>query len=133
MVDEKKIVSVGSLKKGSYVILEGAACRVTNTSTSRPGKHGHAKVRLEAVGMIDGKKREIVMPGHDNIEAPIIDKRNAQILSIHGDIANVMDSETYETFDMKIPEDLKGQVVEGATVLYWVILGNKIMKQVKGE
>ncbi len=133
MVDEKKIVSVGSLKKGSYVILDGAACRVTNTSTSRPGKHGHAKVRLEAVGIIDGKKREIVMPGHDNIDAPLIDKRNAQILSIQGDVANVMDSETYETFDMKIPEDLKSQIVEGATILYWVILGQKIMKQVKGE
>ncbi|MBW2965759.1 translation initiation factor IF-5A [Candidatus Woesearchaeota archaeon] len=133
MTDEKKIVSVGSLKKGSYVILEGAACRVTNTSTSRPGKHGHAKVRLEAVGIIDGKKREVVMPGHDNIDVPVIDKRNAQILSIHGDIANVMDSETYETFDMKIPEDLKNEIVEGATVLYWTILGQKIMKQIKGE
>ncbi len=133
MVDEKKIVSVGSLKKGSGVIIDGVACKVTSTSTSRPGKHGHAKVRLEAVGMIDGKKREIVMPGHDNIDAPVIDKRNAQILSIHGDTANVMDSETYETFDMKIPEDLKDEVVESATVLYWVILGNKIMKQVKGE
>ena len=40
MVDEKKIVSVGSLKKGSGVIIDGVACRVTNTSTSRPGKHG---------------------------------------------------------------------------------------------
>ena len=133
MVDEKKIVSVGSLKKGSGVIIDGVACRVVSVSTSRPGKHGHAKVRLEAVGMLDGKKREIVMPGHDNMDAPIIDKRNAQILSMHGDVANIMDSETYETFDLKIPEDLKGQVVEGATVLYWVILGQKIMKQIKGE
>ena len=131
MVDEKKIVSVGSLKRGSYVILEGIACRVSNTSTSRPGKHGHAKVRLEAVGLIDGKKREIVMPGHDNIDVPLIDKRNAQILSIHGDTVNVMDMETYETFDMKIPEDLKNEVVEGANILYWVILGQKVMKQIK--
>ncbi len=131
MVDEKKIVSVGSLKRGSYVILEGIACRVSNTSTSRPGKHGHAKVRLEAVGLIDGKKKEIVMPGHDNIDVPLIDKRNAQILSIHDDTANVMDMETYETFDMKIPEDLKNEVVEGANVLYWVILGQKVMKQIK--
>jgi len=73
------------------------------------------------------------MPGHDNIEAPVIDKRNAQILSIHGDTANVMDSETYETFDMKIPDELKNEVIEGVTVLYWVILGQKIMKQIKGE
>jgi translation initiation factor 5A len=133
MVDEKKIVSVGSIKKGSYVVIDGVACRVTNTSTSRPGKHGHAKVRLEAIGLIDGRKREKVMPGHDNIEAPVIDKRNAQILSIHEDVANVMDIETYETFDMKIPEDLKGQIVEGTTVLYWSILGQKIMKQIKGD
>ena len=43
-----KIQSVGSLQKGSSIILEGAACRVVDTQTSRPGKHGHAKVRLTA-------------------------------------------------------------------------------------
>jgi len=133
MVEEKKIAPVSSLKKGSYIIIDGIACRVTNTSTSRPGKHGHAKVRVEAAGLMDGRKREIVMPGHDNVEVPVVDKRNAQILSIHGDTANVMDLETYETFDMKIPEDLKGQVVEGASVLYWSILGQKVMKQIKGD
>ena len=73
------------------------------------------------------------MPGHDNIEVPIIEKRTAQVLSVHGDAANVMDSETYETFDLKIPEEFKGQVVEGATVLYWTILNEKVIKQVKGS
>jgi len=126
-----KIQSVGSLQKGSYVILEGAACRVKDMQVSRPGKHGHAKVRLTAVGLVDEKKRIVVMPGHDNIEVPIIEKKSAQILSIQGDTANVMDSETYETFDLKIPEDLKGQVVEGANVMYWIILDDKVMKQVK--
>ena len=128
---EKKITSVGSLKKGNYVILEGAACTVSDMQISRPGKHGHAKVRLSAVGIIDRKKRVVVMPGHDNIEVPIIDKRTAQVLSISKDTANVMDMETYETFDLKIPEDLKSSCVEGATVLYWVILSDKVMKQVQ--
>jgi len=128
---EKKITSVGSLKKGNYVILEGAACTVSDMQISRPGKHGHAKVRLSAVGIIDKKKRIIVMPGHDNIDVPIIDKRTAQVLSISGDTANVMDMETYETFDLKIPEDLKASCVEGVTILYWVILNDKVMKQVQ--
>ncbi len=126
-----KVVSVGSLQKGSYVLLEDAACKVVDTSTSRPGKHGHAKVRISAVGIIDGKRRETVMPGHDNIEVPIIEKKTAQILSVSGDTANVMDAETYETFDLKIPEELKGQVAEGGSVLYWLILTEKVMKQVK--
>jgi translation initiation factor 5A len=128
-----KMASVGSLQKGNYVVLDGAACRVVDTQTSRPGKHGHAKVRLSAVGLIDEKKRVVVMPGHDNIEVPIVEKKSAQVLSINGDTANVMDSETYETFDLKIPEELKGQVVEGCNVLYWVILNDKVMKQVKSE
>ena len=44
-----------------------------------------------------------------------------------------MDAENYETFDLKIPEELKGQVAEGANVLYWVILNDKVMKQVKTQ
>lgn len=126
-----KLASVASLQKGSYVIIDGVACKVVDTQTSRPGKHGHAKVRLSAVGLIDGKKRITVMPGHDNVAVPIIEKKTAQVLSVSGDVANLMDSETYETFDLKIPEDLKGEVVEGGYVLYWLILSEKVMKQVK--
>ena len=125
--------SVGTLQKGNYVIIEGVASIVADTQTSRPGKHGHAKVRLSAIGMIDGKKREVVMPGHDNIDVPIIEKKIAQVLSINNNNANVMDAETFETFDLAIPEDLQGQVVEGSKILYWVILNDKVMKQIKAD
>ena len=54
---ETKPVSVGSLKKGSYVVIEDAACKVTDLQVSRPGKHGHAKVRLSAIGILDEKKK----------------------------------------------------------------------------
>lgn len=133
MMGEKKSVSVGSLQKGNYVIIDEVACRVTSIQVSRPGKHGHAKVRLEAVGLLDDKKRAVVMPGHDHIDTPIIDKRTAQVLSISGKMVNVMDSETYETFDLEIPEELEGEIVEGANVLYWVILDQRVIKQVKSE
>jgi len=130
---EIKHKSVGSLQKGNYVIMDGAACIVSDIKISRPGKHGHAKVNLTAVGMIDGKKRNTVMPGHDNIQVPVIDKKNAQVLSVSGNTANVMDLETYETFDLAIPSELQGQVNEGATVVYWVVLNDKVLKQVKRE
>lgn len=128
---EIKQTSVGSLQKGSYVIIDGAACKVVDTQVSKPGKHGHAKVRVSAVGLLDDKKRVAVMPGHDNIDVPVIEKRSAQVLSITGAKANVMDVETYETFDMDVPEELKATCVEGCYVLYWVILDSKVMKQVK--
>ena len=128
-----KMESVSSLQKGSYIVLEEAACRVVDMQVSRPGKHGHAKVRLTAVGMVDGKKRVVVMPGHDNVEVPILEKRTAQVLSIQGNKANVMDSETYETLDMDIPDELKEEVKEGVVILYWAILNDRVMKQVKPQ
>ncbi len=128
---EKKTISVGSLKKGETIIIDGVACKIIDTSTSRPGKHGHAKVNLMAVGLIDGKKRQLTMPGHDKVEAPIIEKKTAQVLSVSGNTASVMDLESYETMDLDIPEELKDQVAEGKEVLYWTIMGSKIMKQVK--
>ncbi|RLE39114.1 translation initiation factor IF-5A [Candidatus Woesearchaeota archaeon] len=130
---EVKKASIGSLQKGSYIVIDGVACKIVDTATSRPGKHGHAKVNLMAVGLIDGKKRNLVLPGHEQVDVPIIDKRTAQVLSISGDTANVMDSETYETFDLKIPEELKSECKEGSNVLYWEILDQKVMKQIKQE
>jgi len=128
-----KLVSIGTLQKGNYVVVDGVASKVTDVQVSRPGKHGHAKVRLTAAGLLDDKKRVIVAPGHDNVEAPIIEKKSAQVLSITDNHANVMDIETYETFDLEIPEELKDDCKEGSNIIYWIILSDKVMKQVKSE
>src|SRR3989338_8548902 len=106
-----KPIDVGSLKKGSYVVVDGAACVVTDVQISKSGKHGHAKVRLTAVGLVDDKKRVAVMPAHEKLDAHIIEKKTAQVLSVQGDLANVMDSATFETYDLKIPAELKAEVV----------------------
>lgn len=132
-MSERKLVDATELKKGSYIVLDKVACKVVDTKYSKPGKHGHAKVNLMAVGLIDGKKRNAVMPGHEKVEVPIISKKSAQVLSITGNKANVMDSETYETFDMEIPEELKNECIEGTNVLYWDIMGERVMKQIKSE
>ena len=127
-----KIVNVNQIKAGSYLLVDGVACRVTDAQTSKSGKHGHAKIRIVAIGLLDNRKRELVLPSGNSVEVPIIEKKTAQVLSISGKNANVMDNESFETFDLEITEEFKGQVVEGANVLYWDIMGKKVMKQVKG-
>ncbi len=127
-----KVVGAGTIKENSYILIDGAACKVVSCETSKSGKHGHAKVRVVAIGIMDEKKREIVMPAHDNVEVPIIEKKSAQVLSIANNVANVMDEETFETFDLEIPEELKATVVPNCKILYWTILGQRVMKQLKG-
>jgi len=126
-----KQTTVGSLKPGRYALFDGVAYVIKKMDKSSTGKHGHAKFRVEAVSLIDGKKIVTVLPGHDPIETPIIEKKTAQILSIHGNTVNVMDMKDYETFDLKIPEEFHGKLNEGDHVIYWVIMDDKILKQKK--
>jgi len=128
---EVKLVPMGSLVKGRYVVVDGVACTVVENTHSKPGKHGSAKSNLVAAGILDGKRRNVVGPAAQNIEVPIIAKKNAQILSITGKSANVMDMENFETFDLAIPEDMADQATVGATIVYWIILDDKVMKSLK--
>ncbi len=127
-----KVVGAGTIKEGSYIVIDGVACKVASAETSKSGKHGHAKARIVAIGILDNKKREIVMPAHDNVDVPVIEKKSAAVLSVTNGFANVMDDETFETFDLKIPEEMLGQVVPNGKIVYWTILGDRVMKQVKG-
>ncbi len=123
--------TVNKLKKGSYVVLDDAACKVKNISISSPGKHGSAKAKIKAVGLIDEKKRIVVKSVKDNIKVPIVEKKDAQVLSVSGDTANVMDMETYETFDLEVPDELKDDIEPNGKVIYWNVLGEKVMREVK--
>ena len=128
---EQKVINVSGLKVGNYCIIDNIACIVKSIQTSKTGKHGHAKCRIEAISIVEGQKKVIVVPAHDKIFIPIIEKKTAQVLSIHGETANVMDMDTFETFDLKIPEDVKGTVTEGVQVIYWNVQGNMLMRQIK--
>ncbi len=107
---ETKQTSVNELKPGRYVVIDGVACVVKSIQKSKPGKHGSAKCKIEAVGLIDEVKRLIIKGAHDNIESPLIEKETAQVLSLAGDVATVMDLKSYETFEIKVLEEMKEEV-----------------------
>lgn len=122
----KELAEVRTLKVNRYVIIDDEPCKIMSISTSKPGKHGEAKARIEAIGIFDGQKRSVVHPVKHKVHVPMIDKRNAQILALLGsDTVQLMDLETYETFEMPIPEEFKGQLQPGNEVNYLQALGKK--------
>lgn len=125
----KEMAEVRELKENRYVIIDNEPCKIMSISTSKPGKHGEAKARIEAIGIFDNQKRSVVYPVRHKVSIPIIDKRNAQVLAIKGEAAELMDLETYETFEMAIPDEFKGQLKEGEDINYIQALGRrKIMR-----
>lgn len=125
-----KIIDATEIKVGTNVNVDGEACTVKKIDVSKTGKHGHAKCRIEAVGMISGNKKVFVVPGHDRFEVPLVDKRKAQVLSINENGASVMDLESFETLDINCPEkEVLDSLVEGENCEFWDIEGEKLIKR----
>jgi len=131
-----KLSHAGAMKSGSYILINGSPCVVKDTQTSRPGKHGHAKVRIKATDIFTGSTKEVVKPGHDSVEVPIILKKNGQVLSVSGNEIELMDMESFETIhaDLSLAdEEVKDKVKAGQTIMFWLVMGKVLIKQIVEE
>ena len=121
---------VRELKVGRYMLLDDAPCKIMEITMSQPGKHGEAKARIVAIGVFDNAKRSAVFPVKHKVKVPIIEKKNAQVLSISNNEIQLMDSETFETFLVQVTEEELGKIQAGTEVSYWEAMGvRKIMLQ----
>lgn len=127
-----KLINATEAKVGTNIILDGIPYTVKSIDISKTGKHGASKCRIEAIGMISGQKKIIVVPGHERFEVPLVEKRKAQVLSVGSDTENkisVMDLESFETLEVPCDSELKSQIEENTNVEYWNIEGEKIVKR----
>jgi translation initiation factor 5A len=125
-----KIINATEAKVGTNILIDEKACTVKKIDVSKTGKHGHAKCRIEAVGIIDGNKKVFVIPGHDRLEVPMVDKRKGQVLSKGDGKASIMDLENFETIDVDCPDsEVFSQIEENGNVEYWDVEGEKIIKR----
>lgn len=106
----KEQKQVRELQEGSYVMMEETPCKINSYSTAKPGKHGSAKARIDGKGVFDDRKRSLSQPVDAKVWVPIIDRKQGQIVNLEdGNVAQVMDLETYETITMRVPEDVNAE------------------------
>ncbi|MCP8322645.1 MAG: translation initiation factor IF-5A [Candidatus Methylarchaceae archaeon HK02M2] len=134
MLKLSKPVNLGSLKIGSYIIIDDEACRIVSYDKSKPGKHGSAKARVVAMGLFDNAKRSMVAPVSSMVQVPIVEKRSGQVIAILEDKIQVMDLETFEVFESPKTDELnlKDTISSGIEVEYWKVLGKRKIMRTKG-
>ena len=126
-------MDLGSLKVGSYIIIDGEPCRIVSYDHSKPGKHGSAKAIVAAMGVFDGSRHSLVAPVSANVEVPLIDKRSGQLISVAGQVLQIMDLETFEVFETSAIEDeIRDKLNQGGEVEYWKVLERVKIVRVKG-
>ena len=116
---EYTLTEMKKMKPGSYILIEGDVYKVDKMTTSKPGKHGACKAKVSARAVFITAKKMIVKPADAKVKIPVILKKQAQVVAVMGDMVQLMDLETYETFDVDIPEEFKGKLDSGAEVTTW--------------
>ncbi|MFA5395776.1 MAG: translation initiation factor IF-5A [Methanogenium sp.] len=121
----KTQTEIGKLKEGRYVVVEDEPCKILGIATSKPGKHGAAKARIDVVGIFDGVKRSIVQPVTAKAFSPNVERKMAQVISVSGNTVQFMDVKDYEMFELDATdEELKG-IEAGAEVPVISSLGKR--------
>ncbi|MDD3622616.1 MAG: translation initiation factor IF-5A [Methanofollis sp.] len=121
----KEQTETGKLKEGRYVVVDDEPCKILSISTSKPGKHGAAKARIDVVGIFDGQKRSIVQPVSAKVYVPIVERNLAQVISISGNTVQLMDVKDFEMFEIDLAEDQLAGLEAGKEIPYLEALGKR--------
>ena len=103
-----------ALRKNGFVVIKGRPCKIVDMSTSKTGKHGHAKVHLVALDIFTGKKLEDLSPSTHNLEGPFVKRSEYQLLDIDDGYLSLMTMDGETKDDVKAPEGELGDSMQAA-------------------
>jgi translation initiation factor 5A len=123
----KEQAEIRELKEGRYMLIDDEPCKIDSIEKSKPGKHGASKARIEARSIFTGAKKTYLGSVTDKVWVPQVDRRAAQLLSFHGGVAQLMDKDTFETFDIQVPEEFAEGLEAGGDVSYIIAMERKMI------
>ena len=78
-------IEAGQIRKGGTIMIKGRPCKVSDVSTSKTGKHGHAKCHFVAIDIFTGKKMEDLVPASHTTNIPFVKKLEIQCIDVDED------------------------------------------------
>ena len=100
-------MEAGQIRKGGFIMIKGNPCKVSDVSTSKTGKHGHAKCHFVAIDIFSGKKMEDLVPAGHTTSVPFVKKEEFQCIDCDEDgFVTVITANGDTRSDLKLPSEM---------------------------
>ena len=109
-------VEIRTLKVGRFCVVEDEAYKILAISTSKPGKHGSAKARLDLVSLFSSNKRNYSATVSDKIHVPMIEKGTAVVTHIEGEEVHAMNMRDHSM--MILPMESEMSIEPGKEIMW---------------
>ncbi|KAF9680659.1 hypothetical protein SADUNF_Sadunf06G0144500 [Salix dunnii] len=117
----------GTIRKSGYIVIKNRPCKVylslslfffhvVEVSTSKTGKHGHAKCHFVGIDIFNGKKLEDIVPSSHNCDVPHVNRVDYQLIDISEDgFVSLLTENGNTKDDLRLPTDdsLLTQIKDG--------------------
>jgi len=142
MDDNTKPLEAGQVKVGGYIVIKNRPCKVNSISTSKTGKHGHAKCHFVATDIFTKKKYEMIETSTHNVSVPVIEKTEYILLDISEEqYLTLMDTSGEVRVDLKMPNDetLESSIIklfdngDGLFIIVMKALNEEIVYNIRRE
>ncbi|KAH7128682.1 translation protein SH3-like domain-containing protein [Dendryphion nanum] len=105
-------IQCSALRKNGFVVIKQRPCKIVEMSTSKTGKHGHAKVHLVAIDIFTGKKLEDLCPSTHNMDVPNVRRQEYQLIDVtDDDFLSLMHDDGSLKDDVKVPDGEVGDKI----------------------
>ena len=88
-------------------------------------------MRVVAIGIFDGQKKTLLAPSDAEVEVPIIERQTAQIVVMNGNVAQLMDTTTFETYELSIPEEMLADAAVGKEAEIMAAMGRRSITRIR--
>lgn len=139
-------VQCSALRKNGFVVLKSKACKIVDMTTSKTGKHGHAKVHLVGLDIFTGKKYEDVCPSTHSMQVPNVERTEYEVVDMSEDnFFSLIGDDCGTRDDLKLTDNcnltsaeavrdlLRTAEANGERVVatVWKALGDEVVKELK--
>jgi translation initiation factor 5A len=112
------MANAADLERGKFFEHKGELLQVLRKGVISVGTHSHTKLSFTVCDLSGKREKEMILAHNDKVDMVDIMKKKASVIAKSGNSIQIMDAQTYETYDALCEPDILETLNEGDEIIF---------------